>query len=293
MSKKDENPYGLPAASFETPSLGERLASAALWGVGVSYLATAMPTMTILSAAMGSDRIEWLNRWYCRTQIRLSGTRWRAVVDPAVDPKTPYMFAQNHTNHFDHVWIYESTPHFKQGLELESHFNIPVYGWFMRARGTIPVRPGKEGQTPEVLANMRREIDKGHSILAFPEGHRTTTGRLMPFRKGVFFIARDLGLPIVPTTVVGAFDMMRKGSLMLRAGHEVTVYCDAPISTAGLPDSAIPELAEHVRSVMAARVDGYWIERGWSPPPEDTAARKPRASLEEDALRASGHEEAP
>jgi len=265
----------VPADSLREPTWLERAASVGLWGVGGAYILSVFPTMTVLSAALGPDRIEWLNRWYCRTQIRLTGSRWRTVVDPAVDPQTPYMFAQNHTNHFDHVWIYDATPHFKQGLELESHFKYPIYGWFMKARGTIPVRPGKEGQTPEVLANMRREIDKGHSILAFPEGTRTTTGRLMPFRRGVFFIARDLGLPIVPTTVTGAYDVMRKGSLVLRAGHDVTVWCDAPISTKGLPDSAIPELAEHVRSVMARRVDGYWRERGWTEPPESAASASP------------------
>lgn len=269
-----ENPDGLPAASFERPSLRDGLVAAGLWGVGLGYLASVMPPMTVLSAAMGSERIEWLNRWYCRTQIKLTGSSWRAVVDPAVDPSTPYMFAQNHTNHFDHVWIYDATPHFKQGLELESHFRIPVYGWFMKARGTIPVRSGKEGQSPEVLANMRREIDAGHSILAFPEAHRTTSGRLMPFRRGVFFIARDLGLPIVPTTVTGAFDVMRKGSLVLRPGQDVTVYCDAPVATRGLPDSAIPELAEHVRTVMARRIDDHWRQRGWTPR-EDADADTP------------------
>lgn len=256
----------VPAASLREPTPKERLISAALWAVGGGYLASVLPPMAVLSAALGSDRIEWLNRWYCRTQIRLTGTRWRAVVDPAVDPNTPYLFAQNHTNHLDHVWIYEATPHFKQGLELESHFRYPFYGWFMKARGTIPVRPGREGQTPEVLARMRAEVERGHSILAFPEGHRTTTGRLGPFRKGVFFIARDLGLSIVPTTVVGAFDVMRKGSLVIRPGHEVTIFCDAPVPTAGLPDSAIPELAEHVRRVMARRIDDFWRARGWPGP---------------------------
>jgi 1-acyl-sn-glycerol-3-phosphate acyltransferase len=267
----------VPAASLRAPTLAEQLVSLGLWSVGVSYMVPSLTTMGVLSATLGSERIEAMNRWYCRTQIRLTGSRWRAVVDPAVDPKTPYMFAQNHTNHFDHVWIYEATPHFKQGLELESHFKYPVYGWFMRARGTIPVRPFKEGQTPEVLAYMRREIERGHSILAFPEGHRTLDGRLRPFRRGVFFIARDLGLPIVPTTVTGAYDVMRKGSLVIRPGHEVTVYCDAPIATKGLPDSAIPELAEHVRSVMARRVDAYWASRGWTAPDANASSERESA----------------
>ena len=270
----------VPAATFEPPTLKTHATSAALWTVGLSYLAAVFPTMTLLSAAVGSENIEPLNRWYCRTQIRLTGARWRSVVDPQVDPKTPYMFLQNHTNQFDHVWMYDATPHFKQGVELASHFEYPIYGWFMRARGTIPVMPGREGQSPEVLAHMHREIAKNHSILAFPEGSRTVDGRLKPFRKGVFFIARDLGLPIVPTSVTGAFDVARKGSAQIRPGHQVTVYCDAPVETKGLPDRAIPELVAHVQDVMRKRVDGYWRERGWE-----------HAESESDAAKARGPEE--
>jgi 1-acyl-sn-glycerol-3-phosphate acyltransferase len=237
----------------------DHLVSAALWGAGISWIVPMLGTMTALNATvLPSHRTEFLNRLYCRGQVALTGSRWKAVVDPAVDPSTPYMFCQNHTNHFDHVSLYPATPHFKQGLELEKHFRIPVYGWFMKARGTIGVRSGKEGQTPEIMENMRREIARGHSILAFPEGHRTLDGRVGPFRKGVFYIARDLGIPIAPVAVTGMYRVMRKGSWLIRPGHEVTVYVDAPVETKGIPDEGIPELAAHVRSVIAARVDAYW-----------------------------------
>lgn len=240
----------------------DKLVAAALWGAGVSFMVPMLTTMTALNATiLPSHRTERLNRLYCRGQVALTGSRWKAVVHPDVDPTQPYMFAQNHTNHFDHVVLYPATPHFKQGLELEKHFKYPVYGWFMKARGTIPVRSGKEGQTPEIMANMQAEIDRGHSILAFPEGHRTLDGRVGPFRKGVFYIARDLGLPIAPVAVTGMYRVMRKGSWLIRPGHDVTVYVDKPIPTKGLPDSAIPELADQVRSVIAGRVDAYWKER--------------------------------
>ena len=247
--------------SVELDPVGKRdhLASAALWGLGVSWLAPMLSSMGVLNGTvLPSHKTEWLNRLYCRGQIALTGTRWRAVVHPDVDPNEVYLFAQNHTNHFDHAALYPATPHFKQGLELQSHFKIPVYGWFMKARGTIGVRPGKQGQTPEIMANMREELARGHSILAFPEGHRTTDGRVGPFRKGVFFIARDLGLPIVPVAVTGMYRVMRKGSWLIRPGYTVTVYVEKPIPTAGLTDAEIPALAEQVREVIASRVDAYW-----------------------------------
>ena len=237
----------------------DHLVSAALWGAGLSWLVPMLGTMGALNATLlPSHRTEFLNRLYCRGQVKLTGSRWRAVVHPDVDPNTPYMFAQNHTNHFDHVTLYNATPHFKQGLELESHFKIPVYGWFMKARGTIGVRSGKEAQTPEIMANMRDEIARGHSILAFPEGHRTLDGRVGKFRRGVFYIARDLELPIAPVAVTGMYRVMRKGSWLIRPGHTVTVYIDAPIETKGIPDSGIADLAERVREVISARIDAYW-----------------------------------
>ncbi len=253
----------VPAASLRAPTLRDHALSAAAWAAALPFFVSVVPAITLACATLGVDRTLAAQRWFAHTQLRLTGCRWRAVVSPNVDPRRAYMFAHNHTNLYDFILMHNATPHYKQGLELESHFDIPVYGWFMKARGGIPVKPGKDGQTPAVMAHMRREIERGHCILVFPEGHRTVDGRVGPFRKGTFFIARDLGLPVCPVTVTGAFDFMRKGSMMIRPGQELTVYVDDPIETAGLPDAAVPELAERVRSIVAGRVDAYWREKGW------------------------------
>lgn len=236
----------------------DRLVSVGLWTAGLAWLVPMMLGMTALSQVVHPRRFESLSRLYCRGQIALTGARWRAVVHPEVDPDQPYLFAQNHVNLLDHVMLYPATPHFKQGLELEEHFRIPVYGWFMRARGTIPVRRGRMGQLPEIMERMRREVERGHSILAFPEGTRTRDGRVGRFRKGVFYIARDLGIPIVPVAVTGSYEVLRKGSALMRPGGRVTVWCEKPVPTAGLRDDEIPDLIAQVRTVIAERVDRYW-----------------------------------
>jgi 1-acyl-sn-glycerol-3-phosphate acyltransferase len=251
----------VPSRSFEEPTIKDIAISTGLWTAGVAWLVPSLGAMTLVYKAVPAHRVNVLGRAYCRVQIALTGSRWRAVVHPDVDPNQPYIFAQNHTNHFDHVLLYNATPHFKQGLELESHFKYPFYGWFMKARGTIPVKKGQRGQTTELVDRMRHEVDAGRSILAFPEGSRTRTGRVGEFRKGIFYAARDLGVPIVPVAVTGAFDMMRAGSLVIRPGNDITVYCEKPIPTAGLSDDEIPALAARVREAVASRVDAYWAER--------------------------------
>lgn len=235
--------------------------SAALWAAGVSWLVPMMGLQMLGHRLVGPDNIQWLERLYTRGQVALTGSRWRAVVDPAIDPNGTYMFFQNHVNHLDHCTMYAATRHFKQGVELDEHFRYPVYGAFMRSRGTLPVTRGSAREFMRLRDQMQAEVDKGHSLLVFPEGTRTITGRLGPFQLGVFRIAQELGRPIVPVTVTGMYRVMRKGSLLIRPGHKVTVYCDAPIETKGLKRSHIPQLMAAVREAMNRRLDAYWAER--------------------------------
>lgn len=232
-----------------------------LWLAGLLWLIPMLFTMMLLSLVIPPWRTDWLNRLYCRGQLALTGCKWRAIVHPEVDPTQPYLFAQNHVNHFDHVVLYNATSHFKQGLELESHFKYPFYGWFMKSRGTIPVRSGSQGQTKAIMDRMRAEIARKHSILAFPEGTRTRDGNVGAFRKGVFYIARDLGIPVVPVAVTGMYNVMRKGSWLIRPGYEVTVHVGKPISTETLTDSDIVDFAASVQAEVSKPVEEYWAQQ--------------------------------
>jgi 1-acyl-sn-glycerol-3-phosphate acyltransferase len=258
-ARGSEPPTPAPAQVVLAPDTRiDQLVSAALWGAGLAWLAPMMGAQMLLHRTLGPERIQWLERLYTRGQIALTGSRWRAVVDPAIDPARPYLFFQNHTNHLDHCAMYCATPHFKQGVELEEHFRFPIYGAYMRSRGTLPVRPGSVRDYLRLREQMRAELDRGHSLLVFPEGTRTRDGLLGELQLGVFRLAQDLRAPIVPVTVTGMYRVMRKGSLLIRPGHEVTVYCDAPIETAGTKKADRAALVEAVRSIMTRRLEEYW-----------------------------------
>ena len=259
------SPHDPVPFSLRPDSPADYLVSAAMWGAGVSWLVPMMSLQMALYRVVKPQRLQWLERLYTRGQIALTGSRWRAVVDPSIAESRPYVFFQNHVNHLDHCTAYCATRHFKQGVELEEHFSYPIYGRYMRSRGTIPVRRGDAGQLRELITRMREEIARGHSLLVFPEGTRTLTGHLGEFQPGVFRIVQQIGAPIVPVTVTGMYRVMRKGSYLIRPGYDVTVYCDAPIETRDLTRRDVPALMERVRIAMQARLDAD-ARRGVVPP---------------------------
>lgn len=234
-----------------------------MWVPGLAWLTAGMGTLMVLQRFLPPDRIERLTRIYTRGQIVAAGSRLRYVVHPDVDPKGVYMFAQNHVNLLDHCTMYNSTPHFKQGIELAAHFKLPVYGWFMKQRGTIPVY--REKNQREMMAimeeRMREEVALGHSLLVFPEGTRTTDGRVQPFRTGVLKLGHRMGLPIVPVAVTGMFEVLRKSENLIVPGGNVTVYVEKPVETKDVTDREFPALVKRVRDIVAARVDDYYRER--------------------------------
>ena len=231
-----------------------------MWAPGIAWLSSMMGVMMAAQRFFPADRLEWLNRLYTRGQIAAAGASIRYEVHPEVDPQAVYMFAQNHVNLLDHCTLYNATPHFKQGIELASHFDLPVYGWFMKQRGTIAVDRG--GSPRDTLRSLKRQIERevrlGHSILVFPEGTRTLTGQVGPFHSGVLKVGHSLGLPIVPVAVTGMFDVLRKKEPFIVPGGRVTVFVEKPVVTKGVSPRAFPALVEQVRSTIIARVDAHY-----------------------------------
>ena len=242
------------------PTRMEKILSAAAWTGGALWMVPMASTMMALHK-LGVHSIQPVNNLFCRGLITVTGNRWKAIVDPEVRENQPYLFLQNHSSHLDFVAMYPAVAHEIQGLELESHFKFPVYGPYMQSRGTIGVPTARSKRTKQVRDGIARVIGRGDSVLAFPEGTRTVDGRVAPFRRGIFLIARDLGLQVVPTTVTGLYDIMRKGSNHIRPGFDVTVRCDAPVDFAGLTDEEVMRRMKDVRDTISGHVDSYFAER--------------------------------
>jgi 1-acyl-sn-glycerol-3-phosphate acyltransferase len=188
--------------------------------------------------------------------IWLTCSRLKVHVDPAYDRRRVSMFMQNHVSMMDACIACGSFRVPFCGLENASHLRVPGYGWLMRCANAIPVDRSKKGFFADIEAAIRERVSRGISILVFPEGHRTMDGKLRSFKRGVFQMARDAGIPIVPVAVRGAYRMLPKGTLSVRPS-KIDVYIGPQIETEGLADEDLPALMERVRDLLEA-----WIERG-------------------------------
>ncbi len=197
-------------------------------------------------------------RWFFRNILRVAGVRFEVRFSPGFDRSRTSFFVCNHVNLFDAFVIYSAIPQFVRGLEQESHFKIPAYGWMMKRFGNIPVSlSGGTAAYKQMVKQTRAAIESGVSLIVFAEGGRTRNGRVGPFKPGVFRMAQQFGCPIVPMSIVGSYEFNRKGSWMLYPSR-IIVYLHETIDTENLGKTDVDALAEQVHQTVSVPIDAYY-----------------------------------
>jgi 1-acyl-sn-glycerol-3-phosphate acyltransferase len=248
--------------------------SATLWVLSGLHFFIVVPVLVFLGIFLDPRKHDWLQRSLCRRIAFLSGAQVEVRSSPAFDPNRTSFFMSNHVNLFDPFILYCAVPQFVRGWELESHFKIPAYGWLMKRFGNVPV---PDVRRPSDLKRMWRltqdAVDGGTSLIIFPEAKRTRDGHVDQFQDGGFRVAQQLGIPIVPVSLVGSFQHHRTGQWMLRPA-KVTVYLHDTIETKGLTKEDVPSLRERVRELIAAPVEEALKGNQGIPQPEDNFVKE-------------------
>jgi 1-acyl-sn-glycerol-3-phosphate acyltransferase len=178
--------------------------------------------------------------------------RFRTSGMPPTDPRRPYVVVSNHESFAD-ILLISHLPWEMKWLSKAELFKVPVLGWLMRLAGDIPVRRGEGRSAVEALQRCRTVLKRRVSVMIFPEGTRSPTADMLPFKDGAFRLAVDTGVPILPLAVSGTGTALPKhGWLFGRAKAEVRVL--EPIETTGLTVKDVPALRERVRkAILEAR----------------------------------------
>ena len=182
-------------------------------------------------------------------RLILLTTGVRVQVRGALPPTgTSYVVASNHQSIYDIPVIFGALPFQLRIIAKASLGNFPFLGWHLRLAGHLLV--DRENPGASVFKKMQRMIGQDASLIIFPEGTRSRDGRVARFKGGVFLLAIESGLPILPISIGGSRHIMLKGRLMTCPG-DVTLTVHEPVSTAGLSREDARALAARVQSIVA------------------------------------------
>jgi 1-acyl-sn-glycerol-3-phosphate acyltransferase len=203
--------------------------------------------------------IGWLCRWpnlpfqagilTVRLALAIVGLRY-VVEGPGALLDRPAVYCVNHTSNVEPPVLFAAlrrlTPRLAILYKTELR-KLPILNIGFDLVGFIPVDRGNREQTTRALDLAVQRLNAGTSFLVFPEGTRSRTGELLPFRKGAFVMAMRAGVPVVPLAISGARDAMRKGSSIIRPAT-VRLRMGLPIETRGWADDRRDELVHSVRA---------------------------------------------
>ena len=186
----------------------------------------------------------WLNPYW---KFEISGLRLR-------DPRRPYVAVSNHESYAD-IFLISHLPWEMKWLSKDTIFKIPVMGWMMRMAGDIALTRGSRDSAAQAIAACRDRLAKRVSVMIFPEGTRSKTAELLPFKDGAFRLAVETGTPILPIAVAGTRHAMAKHSFRFRRAR-ARCHVLEPVDTTGLTMADVPALKERVKAMIdAARHD--------------------------------------
>lgn len=186
-----------------------------------------------------------------RLGLAMSGIRYRVIGAENLVQGRAAVYCANHQSNIDPPVLFtalHSQIHILYKAELNS---VPVLGRVFRLGGFIPVdRRNREAAARSIEAGAA-SLRAGNPFLIFPEGTRSKTEELLPFKKGGFVMALKAGAPIVPVAVSGGRAAMQKGSWFIQPAM-VTVRIGEPIETAGRGVDSRDRLIVEVRSAIQA-----------------------------------------
>ena len=190
-----------------------------------------------------------LFRWVGISTARLNPLwRFRWTGAPPENPRRPYVVVSNHESFAD-ILLISMLPWEMKWLSKVELFRLPVVGWLMTLAGDVPVKRGFGPSAIEAMRTCRARLADRVSVMIFPEGTRSTSDEMLPFKEGAFRLAIEAGVPILPLALTGTRRALPKRGFIMRRANAVVRVLD-PIETAGLSIDDIASLRERVRSVI-------------------------------------------
>lgn len=199
-----------------------------------------------------SKTVNGIIRLWAKGILKVAGVKVRVYGTEYLDPEQPYIFISNHQSAFDILAHVISIPGTMRFIAKQELFRIPIFAQGMRTVGMIPIDRGNTEKAKESLNKAIKILQNGVSVIIYPEGTRSETGEIKPFKKGGFILALKSGLPIVPTVITGSLDIKKKDSFHVNKGT-IEVHFLKPVDVSEFSFAERNKLVKKVRDMIVER----------------------------------------
>ncbi|MDD5287151.1 MAG: lysophospholipid acyltransferase family protein [Desulfuromonadaceae bacterium] len=170
----------------------------------------------------------WHARLWGRLGLALTGVHV-TVIGAEHIPDGPVIFMSNHQSNFDILALMAAMPRRIHWIAKKELFDIPFFGPSMRRGGYIPLDRGDGRKALQSMDEAAAAIQKGKSVVIFPEGTRTQDGFLLPFKRGGFILARKAAVPVIPVTINGSGRINPANQIRLYSG-DIRIILHPPMN---------------------------------------------------------------
>ncbi|HWQ10067.1 MAG TPA: lysophospholipid acyltransferase family protein [Holophaga sp.] len=225
------------------------------WGV----LSVLLDAVAILLAApfLGGKRAFfligplWARQLFWIGGVKLEVVGWDDLPEDIRSGRQPVIFMSTHESNLDPPVLISAIPVPAVYISKKELKWVPLVGWAAGVGGTIFIDRGRREKAIHSIREAAAQIRGGKTVVIFPEGTRTRTGRLGAFKKGGFAMAMEAGVPIVPLATVGGFRTLPPGSMRLRPGR-YTIVVGSPVDPKAFPDrdALLAEVQTHIERLV-------------------------------------------
>ena len=226
----------------------------------IVYILIAAPIALIFGGVLRWKRgLYALGHAGVRLALRSTGIRYRVTGREHVPDGVAVVFCSNHQSNVDPPVLFEAL-HPQLHVLYKAELRFPLMRTVFDVGGFVPVERGNRDKAMASIAAGAQALRDGRSFLIFPEGTRSRTGELLPFKKGGIIMAIQAQAPVVPVAIQGGRAAMRKGSAIVRP-VTVSVRIGRPIATAGLTVDDRDQLSRQLRAAVQQLLDAGPIAR--------------------------------
>lgn len=203
-------------------------------------------------------RIERVIQWWAQRWLRAAKCTLEVRGTDHVDRSRSYVVIANHVSNLDVMACFAVVPLPIRYLAKKELFSIPVLAQAMRAVGIVEVdRSGRAAAIASVNRQSKPVIERGHSLIIYPEGTRSYHGELQAFKKGAFAMAAAADMPILPVAIHGTWEAWKPHSPWIKGNSHITVVIHERVLTNGLSPAEVDDLRLETHATIAHTLSAF------------------------------------